>query len=94
MSAAQEAAETLALEALAWLAASDDLLDNFMGATGASRDDLRVRAQDPDFLASILDFLMMDDNWVIAFCGAYGHPNEAPMRARMALPGGAEVNWT
>lgn len=94
MNAAQEAAETLALQVLGWLAAKPDLLDVFMGATGAGRDDLRDRAQDPDFLVSVLDFLMMDDAWVMEFCTAHNHPNEAPMQARAALPGGAEVNWT
>ena len=94
MSAAQEAAETLALQALGWLSGQQDLLDMFMGATGAGQDDLRLRAQDPDFLASVLDFLMMDDVWVMEFCSRHGHSNEAPMKARAALPGGAEVNWT
>jgi hypothetical protein len=36
----------------------------------------------------VLDFLLMDDAWVVAFCDAAGLPYEAPMRARAALPGG------
>ncbi|MGR3503319.1 DUF3572 domain-containing protein [Pseudaestuariivita sp.] len=90
----QEAAETLALEALGWLAQNDDLLPVFLGTTGASVADVRAQAGDPAFLASVLDFLLMDDAWVVAFCDAGGHAYEAPMQARMALPGGGEVHWT
>jgi hypothetical protein len=89
-----EAAETLALEALAWLAGNDDLWPVFLGATGAAAGDLRDRAADPAFLAAVLDFLTMDDAWVIAFCDAAGRPYDAPLAARGALPGGALPHWT
>ena len=90
----QESAQTVALQCLAWLAGNDDLLPVFMGATGVSESDLRDGAQDPDFLGSVLDFVLMDDAWVTAFCEAQGLSPEVPMQARMALPGGQEVNWT
>ncbi len=89
-----DTAETLALRAMAWLVANDELLPVFMGATGIDRDDLRNRAGEAEFLASVLDFLTMDDAWVIAFCDAENLPYQAPMQARQALPGGAQVNWT
>jgi hypothetical protein len=94
MNMTQESAETIGLGVLGWLAADDDLLPVFLGATGASEADLRVRAADPEFLGAVLDFLTMDDAWVTAFCDAQGLAYDAPMRARAALPGGAEVNWT
>lgn len=87
-------AETLALQALAWLVGNEDLLPVFLGASGASESDLRARAAEPEFLGSVLDFLMMDDAWVIGFCDAQGLAYEAPMQARMSLPGGAQVSWT
>ncbi|PRY24908.1 uncharacterized protein DUF3572 [Aliiruegeria haliotis] len=90
----QESAETLALTALAWLAGSDDMLPVFLGATGASLDDVKNRAQDPEFLASVLDFLIMDDAWIAAFSESTGVPLEAPLEARQALPGGLVRNWT
>jgi len=90
----QNSAETLAIQAMAWLIGNDELLPVFLGATGASEGDLRARVSDPVFLASVLDFLTMDDAWVMAFCDANGLTYEAPMRARQALPGGAEVSWT
>lgn len=90
----RNAAETVGLQALAWLAAHEELLPVFMGASGASLSDLRSGAADLAFLGSVLDFLLMDDAWIVAFCDAEGLRYEAPMRARAALPGGAEVNWT
>lgn len=89
-----ETAETIALNALAWLIAEEDLLPVFLGATGTSEGEIRDRASDPEFLGAVLDFLTMDDAWVIRFCDAHGVAYERPMHARMALPGGAQINWT
>lgn len=89
-----DAAETLALQALTWLVANDDLLPVFLGATGASESDLRAQAGDPGFLGSVLDFLMMDDAWVVAFCDTGNIPYTQLMQARAALPGGEQIHWT
>jgi hypothetical protein len=90
----QESAQILALQALAWLVADDELLSAFLDATGAGMSDLRARAGDADFQGAILDFLMMDDQRVIAFCDQHALPYTAPQAARAALPGGAPVHWT
>jgi hypothetical protein len=90
----RKTAETVGLRALGWLAGNEDLLPVFLGATGARLDDLRAQASDPDFLGSVLDFLMMDDAWVVAFCDAEALAYDSVMRARGALPGGEQVNWT
>ncbi|MGR3804899.1 DUF3572 domain-containing protein [Marinibacterium profundimaris] len=94
MAFSRDQAETFALQALAWLAANDELLPVFMGATGAGMDDLRERATDPDFLASVLDFLLMDDVWIVDACDALSVPYETPQAARAALPGGERMHWT
>ena len=75
-------AERVALEALAWIASTDDLLDVFLGAGN------------PETLAAVLDFLCMDDAWIRAFGDAYGLAYDAPLRARSALPGGVQLHWT
>jgi Protein of unknown function (DUF3572) len=90
----RELAETIGLRALAWLAGNQELLEVFQGATGVSADDMKTRAQEPDFLGSVLEFVMMDDAWVVEFCDATGLGYDAPMRARQVLPGGAQINWT
>ena len=89
-----ERAETIALQALGWLIGNDDLCPVFLGSTGASPDDLRDRATDPAFLASVLSFLTMNDDWIIAFCDAVGLSYDKPLRARYALPGQGQVEWT
>lgn len=94
MTISQESAEVLALKVLSWLASNDDLLPSFLGSTGASETDLRARASDPLFLGAVLDFLMMDDAWVIGFCDGEQIPYDRIMQARSALPGGEQVNWT
>jgi hypothetical protein len=90
----QESAETLALQCLGWLAGNEELLPVFLGSTGASATDLRERVQDPEFLGSLLDFVMMNDAWVIEFCEANTVPYEHLKQARAALPGGEQMNWT
>ncbi len=94
MTYTRDTAETLALQALGWLASNDDLLPAFLGSTGATEDDVRARATDPVFLGAVFDFLMMDDAWVISFCDAHALPYERIMQARAALPGGEQVHWT
>ena len=90
----RDSAEVLAIEALSWLVSDEELLPIFLGSTGAGADDLRNRAKDPEFLASVLDFLLMDDAWIQRFCDSAEYGYDFPVRARAALPGGAAVNWT
>ena len=94
MAYGRETAETIALQALAWLAGNEELLPVFMGASGIGGDDLRERAADAEFLASVLDFILMDDAWVTGFCDAQGLPYEALIAVRQALPGGQQIHWT
>lgn len=89
-----ERAETIALQALGWLAADDDLCGTFLGATGATLDDMRLKAADPMFLASVLGFLTMNDDWIIGFCDSVQLGYDKPLRALYALPGQERVEWT
>lgn len=90
----QDQAETIALKALGWLATNDELLPVFLGSTGSDVEKLRDGAGDPAFLGGLLDFICMDDQWVIEFCDTEGLAYDTPMRARAALPGGGEMHWT
>lgn len=89
-----ETAQVLALQALAWIAAEDEVFPQFLAATGADLADLRARAAETEFQGAVLDFLLQDDAWVVAFCDGHGHPYSAPQAARLALPGGSEMHWT
>ncbi len=90
----QQAAETTALRALGWLVGNDDLLPAFLAASGADLADLRARAAEPGFLASVLDFLLTEDAHVLAFCDATGLAYDAPMQARIVLAGNDRRHWT
>ena len=91
---AREAAETLALKALGWMAAQDELIAAFLGSTGTSPDELKARAADPEFLGFLLDFLLQDEAALLAFCDAHDEQPDRPFRARAALPGGDLPHWT
>lgn len=83
----RDRAETIALMALAHLAADEDLLRRFMAETGTDATELRGLAGQPEMLGGILDFLLGDEALVIEFAAAAGLRPEEPMRARVALPG-------
>lgn len=89
-----EMAQTIAIQALGWLVANEELCPVFLGSTGSSVEDLRNRATEPAFQASVLEFLTMDDSWVMAFCDAHGLAYADPLAARYALPGAEQVHWT
>ena len=90
----KETAETRALEALTWVLSEDDLIKVFMGTTGASQDDLRSNTLNHEFLISILDFVLMDDIWVIS-CSKFMNIDPSQIQViKMSLDGGQEVNWT
>lgn len=90
----QEIAQVIATQAFAWLLAQDELRDVFMGSTGVGVDDLRAGAHDSMFLASVLEFITMDDTWVRQFCDSHDLQYDDPLRARYALPGAEQVHWT
>ncbi len=87
-------AETIALRAVTWILAEDDLRDQFLAATGATPAALRDSIGDPAFLAAVLGFVTQSDDRVIAFCDAAGLGYDQPLRARHALPGQGETHWT
>jgi len=89
----KEHAENLAIQALAWLARDQDRLGHFLNASGAAVDDLRLRAQEPEFLGFVLDFMLLADDTILAFCQENQHPPENVQAARMVLTGDMP-NWT
>ena len=89
-----EEAEIYALKATNWLISKQDLVEVFMASTGVSEITIKNEFHDGVFLAAVLDFLLLDDNWVIAACQAMGLEPEAMAGVRQLLPGGEKVNWT
>ena len=89
-----EGAELLGLQALGWIAGRPDLAARFLAAAGASPEEMRARAADPEFLGFVLDFLLADEAALLAFAREAGVSPDRPLRARAALPGGALPHWT
>jgi hypothetical protein len=69
---ARKDAETLALEGLAFVAASATDLAQFVESSGITPDELRARAQEPGLLAAVLAFLLSDDKRLLSFCSEHG----------------------
>lgn len=64
----KERAETIALDALAFLAGRPEDLERFLGNSGINVDELRHRAADPDMLRAVTEFVLSDDALVNGFC--------------------------
>ncbi len=90
----QEAADTLALEALGWMISQADIIERFLGESGLSPGDLATSATEREFLAAVVDFIMTQDDWVVAASDALGLSAARFVELRAALPGGAVPDWT
>lgn len=66
----REVAEIVAVQALTFVAGDPERLGRFLSETGIGPQTLRTSAADPQFLASVLDFVMRDDATVMAFSAA------------------------
>jgi hypothetical protein len=82
-----EMAQTIALKALGYLAADEDLLQPFLGSTGLVAGDLRVGATDSAFLAGVLDYFMQNEALLLAFAASEELAPETIVQARQRLPG-------
>ncbi|MGA7973300.1 MAG: DUF3572 domain-containing protein, partial [Pseudolabrys sp.] len=58
---AREAAETVAIQALSFIAAEPERLGRFLGITGIGPAQIREAAREPGFLAGVLDYLAGDE---------------------------------
>jgi hypothetical protein len=86
----EDRAAATALQVLAFLAGDEDVMQRFIDLTGASRDSLRERADEADFLVSVLDFLLSDEVLLIRFCDGVEIDVRAVHMARHVLSGSHE----
>ena len=91
-----EAAETLALEAISFIANDEDLVAGLYDQTGMGGDELRDALSNADSvgqtLAGVLDYLLMNDEWVLNFAEQVNIAPEKVLSARAALPGGQHMS--
>ncbi len=83
-------AETIALNALAFLSSEPDRLRALCEATGLSPRDLASRATDPEVLVGVLDAVLSDDSTLLVFCADFGLNPERVLPARYILEGPQE----
>ena len=81
-----EDAQTVALKAIAFIAADEDLLSRFVALTGCGIDEIKSRIADPAFLGGVLDFILADEPTLLAFAEAEQLAPDTPMAARHKLP--------
>jgi hypothetical protein len=84
-SASIDSAESLAVSALAFIAADPDRLSRFLGVTGLGPDNFRTAAADPAFLGSVLDYLVADETLLVEFAADAALKPETVARAQAAL---------
>jgi hypothetical protein len=78
-------AMAVALKAVAFIAADDTLLPRFVELSGCGLDDIRQRIGDSAFLGGVLDFILGDEQTLLAFVEAAELTPETPMAARFKL---------
>jgi hypothetical protein len=86
-------AETLALRALAFLAAEPERLEPFLAASGLGPDTLRAASGEAGFLPAVLDHLAGSDDLLLEFAENLGIRPEAVVRARESLAGPASRDF-
>lgn len=63
----RNAAESLAIQALAFIAGDPGRLGDFLAVTGIGPDAIRAAAREPSFLAGVLDYVAADESLLVAF---------------------------
>jgi hypothetical protein len=83
----REAAESVAIQALSYLASDTEQLERFLTLTGLDHAAIRTAAAQPGFLAGVLDHVLSDESLTVAFAAYANLPPVEVDRARAALSG-------
>ena len=87
----RDQAESLALQALAFLAVDNERIQRFLQLTGLDPADLPALAREPGFLLAVLDHLAGDELLLVSFAQELQLKPETIGFARRALGGGDMV---
>jgi hypothetical protein len=85
-----EVAETLAVQALGFIASDPERLGRFLAITGIGPAEIRAASAEPGFLVGVLDYVAGDETMVTEFAAHAGIDPAHIGVARAALGGG---NW-
>ncbi|KAB2872690.1 MAG: DUF3572 domain-containing protein [Pseudorhodoplanes sp.] len=86
----RDEAESLAIQALSFIAGDPERLGRFLAATGIGPAGLRAAARAPHFLAGVLDHIAADERLLVAFAAESATDPRAIARAVAVLNG---RNW-
>ncbi len=86
----REFAETLAIQALSFIAGEPERLGRFLAISGIGPEQIRAAAREPLFLAGVLDHIASDERLLVAFAAEIGIDPAEIAKARAALGGGWE----
>jgi hypothetical protein len=86
----RETAETLAVQALSFIAEEPQSLNRFLDTSGISAAQIRTAATEPGFLAGVLEYMLSDEILLRAFTGQAGIDPAELARAASALGGAWE----
>jgi hypothetical protein len=82
-----QVAETVAIQALSFLAQEPARLGRFLAETGLGPETIRTTAQDKAFLVGVLDFILTDEALIDDFGTAHDIKPRQLIAAREALGG-------
>ena len=82
-----DAAEAIAVNALAFIATDAARLARFLDLTGLTPQSIRAAARDSGFLVGVLDYIDADEALLKAFADSSGINPSTVSKARLALGG-------
>jgi hypothetical protein len=83
----QEAARTLAILALEFIASDPIELSRFLALTGIDPGSIRIAAKEPGFLAGVLAYIAGNEQTLLAFAARAGVAPEEIEKARIIVAG-------
>ncbi|MEP7455325.1 DUF3572 domain-containing protein [Phyllobacterium sp. SB3] len=81
-------AHSLAINALVFLSQDSELLSRFLALTGITADQIRLAAQEPGFLAGVLQFFLAHEPTLLHYCTETDTDPALFQQALRLLPGG------
>ena len=87
MKLAQDYAEFIAVKAVEYMAQNVETLGGFLAHAGVGPQDLKTAISSPEFLAGVLDYMMMDEPTLLDFAKTMDLKPQDIVKARLCFPG-------
>ena len=87
MKMAQDYAEFVAVKAVEYMAQNIETLGGFLAHAGVGPGELKTAISSPEFLAGVLDYMMMDEGVLMDFAKTMDLAPQDIVKARLCFPG-------